>query len=98
MSDGIELRGAVDGRKAEILTEDALEFVASLQREFGARRRELLAARAERQQRLDAGELPDFLESTRRVREDDSWRVAPPGPGAREGRRPVPRPRHPDEK
>jgi malate synthase len=36
----------------------------------------LLRARAERQERISAGELPDFLESTRSVREGD-WRVAP---------------------
>src|SRR5262249_55434957 len=55
----------------------ALSLVSRLQRELGSRRRELLAARAQRQVRLDAGELPDFLESTRGIREDRSWRVAP---------------------
>lgn len=61
----------------DVLTPDALALVARLQRELGPRRRELLAARAQRQARLDAGELPDFLESTRSVREDPSWKVAP---------------------
>jgi malate synthase len=59
-----------------VLTPEALELVALLEREFAGRRRELLAARAERQQRIAAGELPDFLEETRGVREGD-WRVAP---------------------
>ncbi len=81
MADGIELRGSVDGRKADVLTDEALAFVAALQRAFGDRRRELLAARVERQERLDAGELPAFLEETRPIREDDSWRVPPPAPG-----------------
>ena len=76
MPTGIEVTGAVDGRRQEILTDEALEFVAALQREFGARRAELLAARAERQARLDAGELPDFLPETEQVRACD-WRVAP---------------------
>ena len=71
----LELRGPVVGRAAEVLTPAALEFVARLQREFGARRLELLAKRAERQTRIDAGELPSFLESTRAVREGD-WKVA----------------------
>src|SRR5690606_31354044 len=44
--------------------------------EFGSRRRELLAKRAERQARLDAGERPDFLAETASVRSGD-WRVAP---------------------
>jgi malate synthase len=59
-----------------VLTPEALDLVGALEREFGGRREELLGARAERQQRLDAGELPDFLEETRSVREGD-WRVAP---------------------
>lgn len=58
-----------------ILTPEALTFVAMLQRRFGARRRELLRLRDERQTRLDAGERPDFLPETAAVREGD-WRVA----------------------
>src|SRR3954469_23726938 len=86
MLTGIQVKGAVAGRKGETLTDEALAFVAELQREFGARRKELLAARAERQQRLDDGELPDFLPGTSRVREDDSWRVAPLAPGLEDRR------------
>jgi malate synthase len=59
-----------------ILTDDALAFVTDLQRRFGSRRSELLQARAERQQRLGAGELPDFLPETREVRESD-WTIEP---------------------
>ncbi len=66
-------------RANEILTDDALAFVAELERRFGPRRRGLLEARAERQQRLDAGELPDFLAETREVRESD-WTVEPVPP------------------
>jgi malate synthase len=62
---------------AEILTPEALAFVERLQRELGARRAELLARRAERQQELDEGARPDFLPETSDVREDD-WQVAPP--------------------
>ncbi len=61
----------------EVLTRDALAFVAELHRRFDPRRRQLLAARAARQARFDAGELPDFLPETASVREDDGWRVAP---------------------
>src|SRR5207244_11584954 len=43
-------------------------------------------ARREAQARRDAGELPDFLEETRAVREDESWRVAPPPPGLQDRR------------
>lgn len=60
-----------------ILTPDALAFVERLHREFNATREELLAARADRQIRqLDDGVLPDFLPSTRKVRES-AWTVRP---------------------
>ena len=57
---------------------------------FGGRREELLAARTARQQRLLAGELPDFLEETREVRESDvagrRGAARPPGPARRDHR------------
>jgi len=61
--------------EAGVLTPEALDLVAALQREFGTRRDELLRSRAEREEQLVAGELPDFLESTRAVRESE-WQVA----------------------
>jgi malate synthase len=74
---GVEVLGALSSEQAEILTPEALEFVAKLQRAFGARREELLARRVERQAELDAGKRPDFLPETKAIREDDSWRCAP---------------------
>jgi len=74
--DGVELRGPVEGRFGEVLTDEALAFLAGLHREFEARRRELLAERAARQERLDAGERPAFLGPTHAARDAD-WRVAP---------------------
>ena len=62
---------------ADILTPEALGFVAVLEQQFGARRRELLANRGEIQARLDAGERPDFLAETAHIREMD-WTVASP--------------------
>jgi malate synthase len=59
---------------AEILSDEALEFVARLHRRFEPRRQELLALRAARQEKLDAGGVPDFLPETRKVREA-SWTV-----------------------
>jgi malate synthase len=73
----IELQGPEERDFDRILTPDALEFVAALQREFGSRRRELLAARVQRRKRLAAGEATlDFLTDTASVREGD-WQVAP---------------------
>jgi len=61
---------------ADLLSPDALDFLEQLHRRFGARRQELLQARRARQQQLDAGARPDFLEATREVREQE-WRIAP---------------------
>src|SRR5947209_18252727 len=72
----LELRGASASRFEEVLTPAALEFLAALEREFGGARRELLAERARRRDRLRSGESLDFLESTRHVRAGD-WTVAP---------------------
>ncbi len=73
---GVEVLGASDKKTGEILSPEALRFVVDLERRFGPRRRELLAARAERQVRLDAGERPDFLPRTAEIR-NSSWTVAP---------------------
>ena len=82
---GISIVGPPAARAAEILTPEALEFVALLQREFDGRRRDLLAARAERWQRLRGGELPAFLPETREIRDGD-WRVPDAPAGLRERR------------
>jgi malate synthase len=81
MSSGVEIAGPSGSRFDEILTPDALSLVATLHRELGVRRRELLAARATRQQELSAGGTLDFLASTEGIRADTSWRVAAPAHG-----------------
>ena len=59
------------------LTPDALAFLKSnAHQHFNARRLALLKARDERQKRIDAGELPDFLPETKHIRESD-WTIAP---------------------
>ncbi len=73
---GIQIIGRITPEYAQILTPDAVAFAANLQREFGARRAELLSRRAARQAQFDAGKLPDFLPETRPVRESD-WTCAP---------------------
>jgi malate synthase len=72
-------------RFAEVLTSDALAFVAMLHRRFEPRRRALLQARRDRQARLDSGERPDFAAATAAIRRMD-WRIAPL-PAALERRR-----------
>jgi len=76
MGTGVQVRGPVTGRFAEVLTPDALAFVAALEREFNPARDAVLAKRRERQAVLDAGSSPDFLPGTRQIREG-TWTVAP---------------------
>ena len=73
--EGVEVRAALPERYAEVLTPEAMRLAVGLERRFGARRRELLAAREARQARLDAGERPDFLPDTREIRQRE-WTVA----------------------
>ncbi|MFI6451142.1 malate synthase A [Streptosporangium amethystogenes] len=83
--DGVEISGPSQDRFDEILTPEALAFVATLQREFNDRRLELLQARQDRQAELSAGGTLDFLPETRHVRESE-WHVAPPAPGLEDRR------------
>jgi malate synthase len=69
----------------QLLTPEALDFVALLQRELGPRRSELLKRRVQRQRELDAGGRPDFLPETRHVRAGD-WHVEAPPPDLRDRR------------
>jgi malate synthase len=73
--DGVEILARPHVHQERVLTPEAMRFVVELQRRFNGRRVELLAARAERQKRLDAGEKPDFLAATRNIRES-AWTVA----------------------
>jgi malate synthase len=71
----ISIKGKLAPRFDEILTSEALLFVADLHKRFDATRKRLLSLRAERQKRFDAGETPDFLPETKHVREG-TWKVA----------------------
>ena len=73
---GVDVRGPVEGRFGEVLTPQALEFVAGLHRQFNPTRIELLQRRRRREEELQQGKMLDFLPETREVREGD-WQVAP---------------------
>jgi malate synthase len=76
LPEGVSIDGVINSDFEKVLTREAIAFVADLQRRFNLRREELLAARVERQKRLDGGEKPDFLPETAKIRESD-WTVAP---------------------
>jgi malate synthase len=73
---GVEITAEITPEFSEVLTHDALVFVAKLQREFGARRDQALERRKNRQLQFDAGQMPDFLAETKHIREND-WTCAP---------------------
>jgi malate synthase len=72
---GVEITGRITPEYAEILSSEALAFIAQLHREFESRRQALLARRAARQKEFDAGVLPDFLPETKSIREIE-WTIA----------------------
>ena len=71
----LDIRATAIPGQAEILSDAALSFIAALSERFEADRQALLLKRAERQKRLNQGELPDFLVQTKHVRETH-WQVA----------------------
>ena len=73
---GMQISGPMHAAYETVLTADALALVAKLHRAFNDRRRELLDARTERQARIDAGEMPDFLPTTKLIRET-RWTITP---------------------
>ena len=83
---GITLTAQPICRQDEVLTPDALEFVARLHRATAERRQELLQARRTRRADIVGGQDPRFLRETEDIRNDPSWRVAPPAPGLEDRR------------
>ena len=78
---GVSVLGPLSEGTRKILNKDAIAFLALLHRSFNARRKELLQRREDRQAELDKGVLPDFLPQTKHIRDNDTWKGAPPAPG-----------------
>ncbi|MBX7444104.1 MULTISPECIES: malate synthase A [unclassified Arthrobacter] len=83
---GITLTAQPICRQDEVLTPDALTFIGKLHRATADRRQELLQARRTRRADIAAGADPRFLRETEHIRNDPSWRVAPPAPGLEDRR------------
>ncbi|MEA2560259.1 MAG: malate synthase [Acidobacteriota bacterium] len=79
MAADIQVIGPVQGPQEQILTQKALGFVADLQRRFGPAREGLLDRRTQRLADFAGGSRPEFLDTTREIREA-SWQVAPTAP------------------
>jgi malate synthase len=70
----IEVLAPLSAEMAEIVTPEALRFVAKLARRFSPTRESLLQKRVQRQAEIDAGRMPDFLPETEEVRKSN-WTV-----------------------
>lgn len=74
----LKVLGQVGPDHDQILTPDALEFIRKLHLNFEPQRQELLGARVKRQRDINQGKVTlDFLESTKHIRDDLTWKVGP---------------------
>lgn len=67
----------IEKEHQNILTNDAIEFLIKLHNKFNPTRLELLEKRIQKQTALNQGEKFNFLESTKKIREDHSWKISP---------------------
>ena len=86
MTTRLEILAPLDERFDEILTPEALRFLARLHDQFAGRRHERLAARMQQRKNIDNGRNLRFLPETSAIREDAGWRVAGAGPGLEDRR------------
>lgn len=80
---GIEIRAPLPPEFAEILTQQALNLLATLERAARPTRAALLADREQRQQAIHNGQMPQFLPETEAIR-NAAWQVAPTPPDLQE--------------
>jgi malate synthase len=73
----VRIEGPSIGSQEHILTPEAVRFLVKLSTLFESRRQRLLEARCARQERIDAGELPDFPPHAAEIRRS-TWKVAEP--------------------
>jgi len=85
-NDRMQVLAEPSARFDEILTPEALAFLTRLHDQFAGRRHDRLDARMQRRAAIDNGRDLRFLDETRGIREDASWRVAGPGPGLEDRR------------
>ncbi|KAK3074460.1 hypothetical protein LTR53_003068 [Teratosphaeriaceae sp. CCFEE 6253] len=77
----VNILGPLDDNTRKILSKEATVFLAVLHRTFNGTRKALLQRRVIHQAELDKGNTLDFLPETKQIRENDTWRAAPPAPG-----------------
>lgn len=70
----LEFTQQFGNQEQQVLTEEAIEFLTDLVARFAPQRKQLLAARQVQQQKIDRGELPDFISETNSIKNSD-WKI-----------------------
>lgn len=83
--DGVHIQAPISSAFQQILTREALAFVAGLARAFEDRRRALLEDRKTIQASIDKGIFPDFLQETQDIR-NRAWTISPVPPDLQDRR------------
>jgi malate synthase len=76
LAGAVQLKGDFKPGFERVLTQEAIDFVAELHDRFNSRRRDLLELRIHRQRKINGGTFPDFLPSTKTIRESE-WKTEP---------------------
>ena len=74
MSKSIKISGDFLSKYNEIISDEALKFIQEIHEQFNKRRLELLNERKKRQKSIDDGGKLDFLDETKKIR-DDNWKI-----------------------
>ena len=85
MTNNIKIIPTLSSEEQQILNPKTLALIELLHTKFNPRRLELLAKRKHRQDEIDDGKKPDFLEDTKSIRDGD-WEVAPLPPDLQDRR------------
>ncbi|MCB1113229.1 MAG: malate synthase A [Chlamydiia bacterium] len=77
MAEGIEIKGKTTPSQSEILSDEALTFLGTLERAFRDSRKQILTQRHQNQRMIDSGVYPSILPDSDNIRKDLSWSCAP---------------------
>ena len=82
----VTIKGEAIERQSEVLNDSALALIELLHNKLNPKRLALLEARKVRIAEIAAGKELHFLDSTKSIREDATWQVAPLAPGLQDRR------------
>ncbi len=74
MNKNIKISGKILPRYSEIISEEAINFVKEIHERFNSTRLDLLNERKKRQKIIDDGGKLDFLNETKKIRDND-WKI-----------------------